>query len=480
MNNRPLWSDVKFETCPTLKENLSTRVLVIGGGMTGMSALYHLNRLGVPSILVERNICGEGVTSKSTAKINYLQDNTIINISNYRSEAIAKRYLKSQIYATKVLAEIVEKENIPCDFHRVDSYLFTNAKNGTKKLAELKELLVEVDAPVYECENIPFQEPFMSAIKVTDTYVFHPGKYVGSMKQKLKDRIYEHSKVDKIEKVGDKLVASIGLQTVTCDYIILASHYPYFLFPYLFPFKAHIETSYLGAKKVNNFEEYTAINIEKPTKSMRFHSSEDGNYFLYLLNSMTSSDIGDINHNFSSLADTYKFDYMWSNNDVITSDYMPLVGPISDDEKLLIATGYNTWGMTNSTLAGLILAERICGIENEYASLFEAKRGINLSKIVRFPLDITSSLKSYLVSTRRNVNNKNVTYTKIDGIDVAIYTDPDGHEHTVLNRCPHMKCGLVLNEKESTWDCLCHGSRFDLDGRCIEGPANCDITFYKP
>ena len=97
--------------------------------------------------------------------------------------------------------------------------------------------------------------------------------------------------------------------------------------------------------------------------------------------------------------------------------------------------------------------------------------------IVRLPLDIGCNVKSIIKSTKNNVNNSNVIYKKINGEKVAIYKDTNGKEHIVYNRCPHMKCGIVFNEVENTWDCLCHGSRFDLDGKCIEGPSNYDISF---
>ena len=86
-------------------------------------------------------------------------------------------------------------------------------------------------------------------------------------------------------------------------------------------------------------------------------------------------------------------------------------------------------------------------------------------------------LKAIIKSTKGNVNNSKVIYKKMNGKSVAIYRDSKGKEHIVLNKCPHMKCGLVFNEVEMTWDCLCHGSRFTLDGKCIEGPSNYDIGF---
>lgn len=135
--------------------------------------------------------------------------------------------------------------------------------------------------------------------------------------------------------------------------------------------------------------------------------------------------------------------------------------------------------MTNGAFAGKILADIILKKNNPYIPLFSPHRSININKIKRLPIDTFCSMKAIFKSGKGNVNNSKVIYKKIDRKNVAVYRDKNGKEHIVLNKCPHMKCGLVLNEVEETWDCLCHGSRFALDGKCIEGPSNFDITF-KP
>ena len=135
--------------------------------------------------------------------------------------------------------------------------------------------------------------------------------------------------------------------------------------------------------------------------------------------------------------------------------------------------------MTNGTLAGKIISDIILKKNNPYIEIFSPHRSINLNKIIRFPIDLSCNIKSFIKSNKNNVNNSKVIYKKINEIDVAVYKDDDGKEHIVLNRCPHMKCGLLFNEVEKTWDCMCHGSRFDIDGNVIEGPSNYNITFKK-
>lgn len=480
MKKQSIWKDVKTVEYEPLKENISVDVLIVGGGITGLSVLYHFKDSGLSVALVEENICGHGVTSKSTAKITYLQDNTIMNIANFLDEKTAEKYIRSQKYAVEHLADIIEKEKIDCNLERTTSYLFTNTKKGTKKLCELTELLRNTGSQVCDCKEVPFDEPFKKAISVEETYVFHPLKYVIALKKKFAGKVYEHTRVEKIEKTDDHYTIFANGCRVETKYVVLASHYPYFLIPYFFPLKSHIEVSYLGAEPIAEYASYSAINIDKPTVSMRFHRDGQKIYRLYLSNSLPSCQISSIEENFSFLTDKSNFDYVWSNNDIITADYLPYIGPLTkNDSTILLATGYNTWGMTNATLAGKIISDEILGIKNEYREICSPHRHMNLSKMIRFPLDISASALAYIKSTKNNKNNGSVRYDTIDGKRVAIYRDKNGVEHIVLNRCPHMKCGLVLNETELTWDCLCHGSRFDIDGHVIEGPSNCDISFPK-
>ena len=153
----------------------------------------------------------------------------------------------------------------------------------------------------------------------------------------------------------------------------------------------------------------------------------------------------------------------------MTNDGLPYIGRLKDN--ILIATGYNTWGLTNGPLAGKILSDIITGKQNEYIELFNPKR-MNLAKILgiipNIYKNISGFIKGYIVKSNK------VTYTKMNNKKVMIYQDKESH--TVNRKCPHFGCGLTYNEIEKTWDCPCHGSRFGIDGKCIMSPSNHDIN----
>lgn len=167
-------------------------------------------------------------------------------------------------------------------------------------------------------------------------------------------------------------------------------------------------------------------------------------------------------------------DYIWVNQDIMTNDYMPFIGRINKKDDIFIATGYNTWGMTNGWLSGKIISDIILKNNNNYVNIFDPNRGTNPTKIMNSFLNEIGYLKVYLqtfIKKNYKFYKKNVEVIKEDGKYVGIYTDLDGNKHRCNNLCPHMKCHLIFNYNEKTWDCPCHGSRFDVDGNLLESPS---------
>lgn len=167
--------------------------------------------------------------------------------------------------------------------------------------------------------------------------------------------------------------------------------------------------------------------------------------------------------------------YYWFNYDVMTPDAMPIIGYYEkDNSNLLIGTGYNAWGMTNGTLAGKILSDLVLGKENSYAHLFLPTRKLNFKKAINITGFNLKNSATYILSKIKNNYSfypKNVKVEMRNGQKCGIYIDENNKEHIVSNICPHMKCNLMFNTVDKTWDCPCHGSRFDIDGKAIKGPS---------
>lgn len=216
--------------------------------------------------------------------------------------------------------------------------------------------------------------------------------------------------------------------------------------------------------------------------SVRYYKDKNSIYQISLSNSHNTAIKQNDVDNFRKVQDRFNIKdkdivCKYSNMDIMTTDNMPYIGCI--DKNLYIGTGYNTWGMTNGIMAGRIIADMVLNKKNKYSEVFSPKR-INSSNLIVGIMIISSSLKSF-VGTKLNKNkswySKRVTFKNINGKSVGIYIDKNNNKHIVYNKCPHMGCSLIFNEVELTWDCPCHSSRFDLNGKCIKGPSNYDITY---
>jgi len=486
MKKKSFWLDtVEIPELPSLEENINTDVLIIGGGLTGISAAYHLIGSGLKVVLVEQNRIGHGVTARTTGKLTYLQETIYQNLVKNHSCAVAKKYYESQVTAIKMVKDIIEKHHIDCDFEEVVSYIYTMKENEQRKIDAEKRILEQFGAAVTLEKMLPSKLKCY-ALKAEHTAVFHPLKYMKALLELLIKEdisVYEHTPVQKIEKLYQYYFCHTKTGIIKAKYVIVATHYPYFLLPYLFPLRASVEKSYLGVERVSKTYPFSAITIGNEVTSFRYAVDEDKKYRISLYGSYPLYFKLDSEKNFSLVKKqlSKKGISFWSNNDVMTSDSLPLIGPFrKSDSHFLVGTGYNTWGMTNANLAGNLLADYILGKKNPYASLFVPYRKFHFTILKQLPFVAFGTLKSYLqskIGKKKAWYPESVVFFKKDGKQLATYTDSNGKKHTVYNHCPHMGCSLLFNETELTWDCPCHASRFDIDGTCIEGPSNASIRY---
>ena len=485
MKNKSIWLDnISKEKFSILKENQECDVLIIGGGITGLSCAYFLKDSNKKTILVEGNKLCHGTTSKSTGKLTYLQGDLLDKIKNVHDNDIYYKYLDSQREAIKLAKKIIIDNDIKCNLEPVNSYIFTSKTNKKNNIIKNYKLLKKKTNSRLK-NNLPIKLKTKIAIEANDTFVFHPVKFVLELAEIVKNKIdiYEGTRIIGIDRKDDYLIAHTKNANIKAKQIVLACHYPFFIYPYFFPFKTTIEKSFIVASQVNDTKSFSAINVDKDVISLRYH--KDRKKYLLLV-SESKSLINNIDDTKRSDEVIWKMrtkfspdiKYAWSNHDIMTSDHLPLIGEIQ--KNLFLATGFNTWGMTNGILAGKIISDLILKNDNEYKELFNPLRTEkNIPKIVTSNIKNGYSFINTKLDRNRNFYDKNVKIIKENGIFYGIYIDVNGKEHKVLNKCPHMKCSLSFNYQTKTWDCPCHGSSFDIDGNVINGPSCHSIKIKK-
>lgn len=467
MKNKSIWIDNNKQYLSDKKnfKNLNTDILIIGGGITGLSTAYFLKDCDRKITLIDKSVVGMGVTSKTTAKISYLQGITYQTLEKDFSNKVSKYYLDSQLDAVSLINDIIKNNKISCDFEEADSIIFTTEESGISRIEYEKELLKKWGIEVKDVSH----DRIKRGIKVNGTYVFNPMKYIDSLKKILESKIsiYENVLANEILTKDDMYEVRTNCGTIFAKEVVIACHYPFFLVPLFIPLKTYIKREYVNASIVSNPSNYTALSIDNTLHSVRFYDD----YLIYGSNKHRLTSKIDYKENYDkSRGDFKKYfgvfpKYTWMNQDIVSNDGLPFIGKIKN--RMYLATAYNAWGMTNGTIAGKIISDIIQNKFSKYKSLFDPKRG-NLSLYTNSFLGVFHYGKAYAQSLwKKNTPN----YVTIKNILYGIYIDENDQKHIVKLLCPHMKCNLIFNREERTWDCPCHGSRFDLDGNVIEGPS---------
>lgn len=461
---KSIWQNEKTIT-NTTKKNLETETLIIGGGIAGLSTLLNIKE---NVILIEANKIGENTTGASTAKISIMQEYNYQKIEKIIGKNKTQKYLKSQIEATNIIIKNIKENNISCNLEKNTSYLFTNNKKNINKIKKEKEIL-DKQIKTKIIHTLPNNYPCIYGIE-TNSYTINPVKYILGIKKIFKDKIYENTKALKIEKKLDYYLIKTNKNKIKAKNIVICTHYPIQIKKYTLPLKLTLEGEYILSAKTTN-KKINAIANDQELTSIRYYKDN----IIYGGFKKKLYSIKDHKENMTSLIKKFKNHYnyeiknTWYNYDITSNDYLPIISKLKK-ENIYIATAFNKWGMTNATLAGKIITDIIQKKENEYIELFSYYRKTNIKKIIK---SITYIFYNIIVLL--NNKQKNIKYNYNCGKEYATYIDENNKKHTIINKCPHMGCKLIFNEITKTWDCPCHGSRYNKDGKVIKGPSTTSI-----
>lgn len=436
-----------------LPGDLEVETLVIGAGMAGILTAYLLQKQGKEVVVIEAKQIASGQTERTTAKITsqhgLIYDKLIRKIGREK----AKVYAQANEEAICAYEKMIEEEKIDCDFKRLPSYLYTVHEEGKHALRKETEAAGAVGIEAYYVEGEAVTEiPFSvrGAVRFENQAQFHPLKFIRHLTKDL--TIYENAKVLAVKK--HMVFTNRG--NVVAKNIVFATHYPFVNVPGFYFLRQHQERSYVLALDGQMELSGMYYSIDKNGLSLR--SAED----LLLLgggNHRSGKKIPidkistDTGYTFlKQMAQTYypkaQICAAWSAQDCMSHDDIPFLGRYSVFRPYwYVATGFKKWGMTSAMVAATIISDRICGIPSAYESVFTPQRFF-----------FRASIKNLLVDIGESVL----------GLGKGLFSKKE-------RRCPHMGCRLEWNPQESSWDCPCHGSRFECTGELLDNPAQIDL-----
>jgi glycine/D-amino acid oxidase-like deaminating enzyme/nitrite reductase/ring-hydroxylating ferredoxin subunit len=489
------WIDsAEGDRYPTATGVLSVDVAIVGGGIAGLTAAVLLKRAGKSVAVLDAGRIAAGVTGHTTAKITAGHGLIYSQISNQLGPEAARIYGQSNQAGVEKIASLITESGIDCDFERTDNYVFTESLDEVDALERETQAALDAGLPASFTKESSLPFPIAGAVKLTDQAQFHPRKYFVALAQQIPgngSHIFENSRVLDL-KEGEPCVVSTDQATISADKVILATHFPIFdrglFFAKVHPVRAYVVTAKLSPDKA---PDGMWISASPPTRSVRTTPYERGRLLIITGEGHKVGQEPNPEARYEALEDwaqerfeVESLEYRWSTQDNVSVDHVPYIGRLTHgSEHVFTATGFGGWGMTNGTVAAMLMSDLVLGVPNEWADLYDAKR-LNPSAAAKEFVKENTNVAMRFFTDRLKSLTKSVEAIEPGGGDVvtagpksvAVHKDESGNLRALSARCTHLGCIVQWNGAEKSWDCPCHGSRFSNSGDVLQGPATKPLT----
>jgi glycine/D-amino acid oxidase-like deaminating enzyme/nitrite reductase/ring-hydroxylating ferredoxin subunit len=502
MKTSSLWIDTAARTAfPKLEKDLRVDALVVGGGITGLTAAYLLRKAGRSVAVVERGRIGGGETGHTTAHVTYATDERLSELVKRFGRNHAQAAWDAGATAMAQIREIVAEARIDCELRTVPAFLVAAASAENQEGDRLREeaaLAAELGFNATFVENAPiFGRP---AMRLANQLKFHPEKYVQALAREIVHRggqVFEETDVAGFEDEPSRVIA--GGHSIAFDFAVVATHTPLqgntgTLSAALFQTKLAGYSTYAIEARVpaGTLPQIMCWDTADPYLYLRVDSHSDGEVVILGGEDHKTGQETDTEACYARLEEMLHtivpgrpaVERRWSGQVIESVDGLPYIGEAENGQ--FVATGFAGNGMTFGTLAGMMACDAAMGAQNPWCDLFAVERK-TLSATWDY-LRENSDYPFYLAKGRlagldtdglAELGSGEGRIVRIDGRIAAAFRDEEGVAHVLSATCPHLGCIVAWNEAERTWDCPCHGSRFQAKGELMSGPAEKPLERLK-
>lgn len=494
MTNLSYWVESTPESAyPRLGGDVSVDAVVAGAGIVGVTTAYLLRRAGLSVALVEMDRVGRGASGYTTAKLTSGHGLIYRELERLHGADTARAYAAANQEGLALIRRIVEQEDIDCDLETRANYVYASAGTTPDEVHEEVEAAIRAGLDVVERSELSLPYPVAAAVGLGDQAQFHPRKYMLALTARFADaggEVYEQTRVTKVED-GEPCRVVTPNGVISAEHVVVATHYPFIDRALFFP-RVHPKRSYAIAGPIDEslLPDGMFISSDQPTRSLR--TIPDGDRTLLMVGG-EGHDVGedtDTESRYRNLEEWARehfgmseFPYRWSTQDGVSVDHVPFVGTYHGTQRVRVATAFGKWGFTNGTVGAQVIRDDIVGAPNRFADLYDPKRlplKASAQSFVQENAKVAARFAGDRVAhpQRGSIEDLGPGEAAVEGgplSPIAAYRDDAGTLHKVSAVCTHLGCVVRWNNAERTWDCPCHGSRFDFEGRVIQGPAVKDL-----
>ncbi|MFN2487637.1 MAG: FAD-dependent oxidoreductase [Acidimicrobiia bacterium] len=472
-----------------LTDQVAADVVVVGAGITGLTAALFLQRESLRVALVEANQVGSGTTGGTTGKITSQHSLIYGQLVREHGTEVAQTYARANQEAIDMVERLVADTSADCGFTRASAFVYAIDDDGLASLAQEHEAAARLGLP--SRLTVPTDVPFdvAGALEFTNQAYFHPVRYCDALAREFIRRggsLFEGTRIRSFKEDREGVEVASETGAVAAPAAILATLLPFVDRGGFFA-RARPSRSYgVAARLTSAPPAGMYISSGSPVRSFR-PWAEGGETGIIIVGeghetgdeAATPARWGELERWAGENFDVESFEYRWSAQDYLTVDGLPYVGRSPLTRHTYVATGFRKWGLSNGTAAARILSDLILGNENPHAAVFGAGRlggPAAIGKLVRDNLKVGWYLVGDFVGRLSAPPLAQLApgeggLVDVDGKTVAAYRHFSGEVDMVSATCTHLGCTVHWNDAEDTWDCPCHGSRFAIDGSVLNGPA---------
>lgn len=476
---------------PRLAGDLAVDVAIVGAGITGVTAARLLKDAGLRVALIESRRVGKGETSRTTAHLTEVMDTRLHTLVSRFGVDGARLAVEGQRAAINRIAAFIELRSIDCAFHRVPGYLYAETPDSVRALEEEADAAQRIGQPAIFTREVPLPFPVFQALRFEHQAQFNPRAYLHALCDGLDchgSHVFEETHVTAVED-GEPCRVITDRGVVTAGNVIVAAHVPISNLVLLHTKLAAYRTYVVAMTNPAAVLQGLFWDTAQPYHYLRQQIVDGTRYLIVGGEDHKVGENDDTTVPFRRLEEYVRAhfgqpvaptDFRWSGQIIEPADGLPYVGRNSLSSHTYVATGYSGNGMTNGTLAAMVLSDEIRGVDNEWSKVLAATRikplaaaRAFISENVDYPKHLIGDRLAQIVrgGDVDDIPPGEGAVMMVKGTKLAVYRNGSGELSALSPVCTHLGCLVHWNTTEKSWDCPCHGSRFDPMGRVLNGPA---------